>query len=248
MIKIIILSVVVGVALGQWTQIPGHQAVDLSGRGNELWSVHRNGTVYRMDMYTLEWVPLSNSVSNKVPMNGKPVMISASPDGYSWMLTDKRSVYRWNNKTQIWDTRVGILDQINAVSKSIVVGVNDLNDMYEYENQRATEWNKLPGKAYWISTGLNNECWMIDMNRRFNRWDDDTDKWVLMPGFNGATIDVYNASSIVATSTTGRVYTWDGKGAWNQLPGSAKRATISKDRIYAISEMENMFVHQGYSE
>jgi len=68
-----------------------------------------------------------------------------------------------------------------------------------------------------------------------------------MPGSNGATIDVYDETRIVATTTTGRVYIWDIETqTWTQLPGSAKRATISKDRIFAITEMENMFVEMGY--
>jgi len=240
---ILVLSVIVGVALGgEWTFLPG-QAVDISAKKNEVWSVSRNGTVSRMDMYKLEWVAVSNKVSNKAPMNGKPVTVAASPDGYTWMLTDRKSVYRWNNQTQIWDTRVGILVQISATSKSAVVGVNDLSDMWEYENQRAKDWVQLPGKAKWVSTGEDNVSWMVDLNGRFYRWDDDTDTWGLMPGFNGATIDVYDSSRIVATTTTGRVYRWDGTGEkWDQLPGSAKRATMSKDKIFAVTEMENMLV------
>jgi len=153
MIKFIpILAAFAGVALGQWAQLPG-QAVDVSARGDEVWSVHRNGTIYRLNLHTLTWEKVSSNVSNKQPFNGKPVFVAASPDGYTWMTTDKYNIYRWNNQSQIWDLRNGLLKQISSTSKSLLVGTSHINDMFEYENQRATGWIQLPGKALWVSTG-----------------------------------------------------------------------------------------------
>jgi len=218
-------------------------ARDISIKGNEFWGIHSNNTIMRFEGNS--WKPVSMAVRGGY-FNSVPVSIAASPDGYTYVTSDKYYVYRYNPRDNIWEwitnTRwLSLLKQISASNKDYVVGVNYLNDIFVCANTcDKGDFRTLPGKALFISVGVDNEVWIVDMNHKIQRWNSARNTWEMLPGFAN-TVDVMNKTRAVMTSESNRIYVWNGQ-FWREVGDRAHRATIDENAIYSITETDDIMM------
>jgi len=218
-------------------------ARDISIKGNEFWGIHTNNTIMRFEGKS--WRPVSMAVRGGY-FNSVPVNIAASPDGYAYVTSDKSYIYRWNPRDNIWEwitatPGLSLLKQLSASNKEYVVGVNHLNDIFMCVNTCGRGmFNQLPGKALFITIGVDNEVWIVDMNHKIQRWNNARYTWEVLPGF-GNTVDLMNKTRAVMTSESNRIYVWNGE-YWREVGDRAHRATIDENAIYSITETDDIMM------
>jgi len=216
-------------------KFPG-QARDISIKGNEFWAIHTNNAIVRFN--GTAWVPVNMAVKGGY-FNTIPYSIAASPDGYTYATSENAYVYRWDVTTSTWDWQriAGLLKQISASSKDYMVGVSAVNDIFSYRNGAL---RRLPGKARFVSLGVDNELWMIDMNNKINRWGYEKGAWEPMRGYAN-TVDVMNKTRAVMTSESNRMYVWDGAN-FREVGDHAHKATIDEHAVYYVTETDDIMM------
>lgn len=242
-----------------WQEFPG-QFVDISAKGNEIWALHRNKSIFRynpsnvFNCWELIQPPNSTHWSESVD----PLAIAASSDGWARMLT-KNAQFRWNVTAKQWEkmTLPKNCKQINAWSRDLAVCVqNGQVVLYKEgwgtkvifdpnESTANSGWMDpdvlSANKAKWVAIGENEECWMIHASGHVYRWDNQArDKWQQMPGADVVNLDIQNKERIVATTRNGQIYVWKPEShSWKPIMhGHAKRATIGGNTIFAVGDME----------
>lgn len=88
--------------------------------------------------------------------------------------------------------------------------------------------------------GDDGEMWMIDTNNNPFRYNGQS--WVKMSGWGIYTIDVQNASRIVASNWDGLVYKWNGAG-WTNVNGfsDCRQATINYVSIFCVTTRGDVY-------
>jgi len=246
-------------------QLPGRFSF-ISAKGDELWGIDKNRKVHRFDFTNGKW----KQISNEGITRGQPDTIGASPDGFSYLSTntgpwksgDTTNVFRYNPSLQKWESVCGVLQQVNSVSKDIVVGTSGGAAWGKYTGGLTDFTGKMiviagAKPALWTAVGEDNEHWIIEggTKRMYRSNDEGTKAWIMVPGVTAArdqatsgvrgaaaTLDVQNAKRVVMTSDTGRVYMWNGED-WNQLPiENAAQATIGNNRVFILDETEKVIM------
>jgi len=215
-------------------KFPG-QARDISVKGSEFWAIHTNNSVLRYSNFKKTWQLVPTDVRNGY-IKGDPASIAASPDGWTYMTTDKSYIYRWDYDNSHWDWQDwGKLKQINAIDRKSIIGVNEYREVWSYNHG---ELRNYPGKALFAAIGEDNERWMVDLNHKINRWDEDNGVWEAMPGF-ATSVDLVNKNRAVMTGDSGRVYLWNGK-KWSEIGEHAHRASIDDNAVYWVTETDDI--------
>jgi len=221
--------------------------LDIAVKGNQLWAVFCNSTVVRanlgVDGSFQSWTAISTS---GIPAAHKVVSLGASPDGFTYGLTNTydNNIYCYNPGSQSWQVNPGHLDQISAASNVMTIGTNRF-----YDHHWATNFGFVfqGQKGKWSSFGMDKSRWIVDVFGRVRRCLDSTSwcpgqVWEVMCLRDVQTVEAQNKDRAIATNAFGEMYAWDGKG-WNQLPfsGKATRASITDNFVYWLNEKGNAF-------
>lgn len=207
-----------------WSQLQG-SAVDISAKGNELWSINSGQNIYRWN---------GKNWDLKV---GSAVRVGASPDGWTWVVNKADEVYRWNLNKQNWDKMPGALVQISAISKDRALGVNRNQNIFLWENNA---WTQLPGLAIWAAIGDGDERWVVNKQQSIFRWNHSTNTWDQVPGAAN-NIDVQNPCRVIATNAAHQIYIWKNNN-WQLITGSGTRSTITEDEYYTVNSAQQIWV------
>jgi len=224
------------------------QFLDISAKDKQLWAVFCNNTVVRanlgVDASFQSWTAVSTS---GIPVNHKIISLGASPDGYTYGLTnayDGNNIYRYGADTTTWVANNGNLDQIGSCDKVWLIGANR-----NYDAFWATNWGiaSLARKGKWSSIGLDKSRWVVDVSSRIQRCVDATswcpgNLWEVMCPRGVENVDAHNKDRAVLTNSFGEIFTWDGK-SWSQIPypGKATKATVTNSWVYWLNENGEAF-------
>jgi len=220
--------------------------IDISAKGNHLWGVFCNGTVVRANLNAdgsfESWTLVSTT---GIPATEKPVGIGASPDGWSWLLTNTlgNNIWRYNVDTKAWQNLVGSnADQISAASNVMLISTVHTGDTYWAKNtDLGLEHHGVKGR--WTSFGTDKSRWWIDFSGRprlcafeNNAW---CTAWEIKCLRGVATVEAHTKDRAVFTSDFGEVNMWDGK-KFSKLPtsgtGKATRASVTERFVYWLNE------------
>jgi hypothetical protein len=113
----------------KWYQLPGSDAVSISGGGDEIWIVNTVGKIYK---YRREdYLHRKDDGWDQQPgSNGKDIAIAH--DGTKWLVTKNGKVHKWYGGG--WAEQVGITGATRvAANKGKVVIINISGQMYQMD-------------------------------------------------------------------------------------------------------------------
>jgi len=231
-----------------WQKLPGTFS-RVSAKGNEVWAIDSNGLISRL--VNTQWQTVSNTVKDG-SMNGKPAIIAASQDGWAWVKTDKKSLYRYNVDIKLWESiKVDVdVDRVNAISKDSAIVLRqstaDPSDKDVVLVYKSGTWEKMPQfnqSIYEVAIGENDDRWASALNGIY-RWNPSATpaKWENMSD-NAFYLDVQNGDRVVIWGPQGDLLMRKGS-AWSRVDTQGKKAlvaTINRDSIYFVDSSFNVY-------
>ena len=121
------------------------------------------------------------------------VCVNGKDDNEAWGVNRYGMVYTFTNGN--WKQMIGgWLNQITC-GEAGVWGINPQGNLYRYGNGWYWGWSQVPtaGKTFkWISSGLNEEVWAVDVNDRVYKRSGQ--KWKEVPGKKMRQVDVFDGT------------------------------------------------------
>lgn len=229
----------------KWEKLEG-KADAISARGYEIWKIE-NKAVFRI--HGLDWARVT-AASGDIK---DPVSVGATIDGYTWIVNAQNQVFQWEKCQEFWQQMPGVLDQVNAYSRDLAIGVKSGN-VHVWRNN---SWTALPMNGLSATSAAigqksgQTEIWMIAFKPDGDpvpfstsfRFDQNKNQWVWVSSI-AFHVDTHGPGSVAVVGNYGGVHIYYGGGNWNRNWGdrkNAKAVAISYKRLFMLTNNNEVF-------
>jgi len=211
--------------------------VDVSAKGNEVWLVDDEKQVWRVESNSLRMTHIPGVDAKS---------LSASSDGWAWVIDTNGTIQRYNVDGNRWEVMPGSgLVQINSITKDLAVGVNAQMNIFVFDVNAWAPFTKGGGK--WTAIGEQRDWWIIGgddyvyhytttpVNPAIAPWD----KYQI----KATNIDVQSPSRVIVTGKDdGKLYVLENNDWKSLVDGDAKRGTLSQSHFFKVTAANELYV------
>lgn len=154
--------------------------------------------------------------------------LSIAEDGTTWAVRHDDSIHRKICGETQWEQIYGALIQVSAVDKYTAWGVNNLNDIFRWNE--GVGWTQVPGKLTHVSASVDGTVWGVntDFHGYIFQYDGTLNTWYQIGG-QLKQLDVSNSHNIWGCNVNDDVFRWVGGYGWQFMPGMSCEYVAAAD-------------------